>query len=254
MTRPTDLVRAPHAPLTAYYASEQERQGFVREIFDSTAPDYDRIENLLAFGSGPWYRRQALLRAGLQPGSKVLDVGIGTGLTARAAVEIVGDGAMLTGVDPSPGMMANAQLPAGVTLVEGRAESIPLPDGGYDFLSMGYALRHIADFAAAAAEFHRVLKPGGKLCLLEITRPESSTGRLLLKGYMKGVVPMLAGLIGKRKETAQLWRYYWDTIEHCASPANIVATLEAAGFVDARCHVETRALSVLAEFQATKPR
>lgn len=253
MTQRTDVVRAPHKPLTDYYAEENARQGFVREIFDRTAPDYDRIENLLAFGSGPWYRRQALLRAGLQPGMRVLDVGIGTGLTARAGIEIVGDGALLTGVDPSPGMMANAALPAGVTLVEGRAESIPLPDASYDFLSMGYALRHIADFSAAAAEFHRVLKPGGKLCLLEITRPESSTGRLLLKGYMKGVVPVLASLIGKRKETAQLWRYYWDTIEHCASPASIVATLEAAGFVDARCHVETRALSVLAEFQATKP-
>jgi demethylmenaquinone methyltransferase / 2-methoxy-6-polyprenyl-1,4-benzoquinol methylase len=254
MNQESDVVHAPHKPLTDYYADAQQRQGFVREIFDRTAPDYDRIENLLAFGSGPWYRRQALLRAGLQPGMKVIDVGIGTGLTARAGIEIVGNGSLLTGVDPSPGMMANAQLPAGVTLVEGRAESIPLPDAGYDFLSMGYALRHIADFAAAAAEFHRVLKPGGKLCLLEITRPESSTGRLLLKGYMKGVVPMLASLIGKRKETAQLWRYYWDTIEHCASPASIVATLEAAGFVDARCHIETRALSVLAEFQATKPR
>lgn len=254
MNQEPDVVHAPHKPLTDYYAEADARQGFVREIFDRTAPDYDRIENLLAFGSGPWYRRQALLRAGLQPGMKVIDVGIGTGLTARAGIEIVGDGALLTGVDPSPGMMANAELPAGVTLVEGRAESIPLPDAGYDFLSMGYALRHIADFSAAAAEFHRVLKPGGKLCLLEITRPESSTGRLLLKGYMKGVVPMLASLIGKRKETAQLWRYYWDTIEHCASPASIVATLEAAGFVDARCHVETRALSVLAEFQATKPR
>ena len=254
MNQQADVVRAPHKPLTDYYADEHQRQGFVREIFDRTAPDYDRIENLLAFGSGPWYRHQALLRAGLKPGMKVLDVGIGTGLTARAGIEFVGDGSLLTGVDPSPGMMANAQLPAGVTLVEGRAEAIPLPDGGYDFLSMGYALRHIADFAAAAAEFHRVLKPGGKLCLLEITRPTSGTGRLLLKGYMKGVVPMLASLIGKRKETAQLWRYYWDTIEHCASPASIVATLEAAGFVDARCHIETRALSVLAEFQATKPR
>jgi demethylmenaquinone methyltransferase/2-methoxy-6-polyprenyl-1,4-benzoquinol methylase len=253
MNRPSEVVHAPHRPLTDYYADEQERQGFVRDIFDRTAPDYDRIENLLAFGSGPWYRRQALLRAGLQPGMRVLDIGTGTGLTAREAVSIVGDGALLTGVDPSVGMLANAALPAGVTLVEGRAEAIPLPDADFDFLSMGYALRHIADFSAAAAEFHRVLNPGGKLCLLEITRPESGTGRLLLKGYMKGVVPMLASLIGKRKETAQLWRYYWDTIEHCASPAGIVATLEDAGFTNVRHHVETRALSVLAEYQATKP-
>lgn len=253
MNKQSDVVHAPHKPLTDYYVDEHNRQDFVREIFDRTAPDYNRIENLLALGSGPWYRRQALLRAGLLPNMSVLDVGIGTGLTARAAAEITGNGALVTGVDPSPGMMANAQLPAGVTLVEGRAESIPLPDGSFDFLSMGYALRHISDLAAACAEFHRVLKPGGKLCLLEITRPQSDAGRLLMKGYMRGLVPMLASLIGKRKETAQLWRYYWDTIEHCAPPASIVATLEAAGFIDVRCHVETRALSVLAEFQATRP-
>jgi demethylmenaquinone methyltransferase / 2-methoxy-6-polyprenyl-1,4-benzoquinol methylase len=253
MNNQPNVVPAPHLPLTDYYADEQERQGFVREIFDRTAPDYNRIEGMLALGSGPWYRRQALLRAGLKPGMRVLDVGIGTGLTAREAAAIVGSGALVTGVDPSPGMMANAMLPAGVALVEGRAEAIPLPDASFDFLSMGYALRHIGDFAAACAEFQRVLKPGGRLCLLEITKPETGTGRLLMKAYMRGVVPMLAGMIGKRKETAQLWRYYWDTIEHCAAPASIVATLAAAGFADARCHVETRVLSVLAEFQATQP-
>ncbi|MBU1236560.1 MAG: class I SAM-dependent methyltransferase [Gammaproteobacteria bacterium] len=253
MNQEPEVVRAPHKPLTDYYADEQERQGFVRDIFDQTAPDYDRIENLLAFGSGPWYRRQALLRAGLQPGMRVVDIGTGTGLTAREAVAIVGDGALVTGVDPSAGMLANAALPAGVSLVDGRAEAIPLPDAGFDFLSMGYALRHVGDLSTACAEFHRVLKPGGRLCLLEITRPESGTGRLLLKGYMRGVVPALATLIGKRKETAQLWRYYWDTIEHCASPASIVATLADAGFTDVRHHVETRALSVLAEYQARKP-
>jgi demethylmenaquinone methyltransferase/2-methoxy-6-polyprenyl-1,4-benzoquinol methylase len=248
----SDVVHAPHPPLTDYYANEQERQGFVRYIFDRTAPDYNRIESLLALGSGPWYRRQALLRAGLQPGMRVIDVGVGTGLTAREAVAVVGDGALVTGIDPSQGMMTNADLPAGVTLVEGRAEAIPLPDSSFDFLSMGYALRHIGDFAAACAEFHRVLKPGGQLCLLEITRPESSTGRLLLKGYMRGMVPLLASLVGKRRETSQLWRYYWDTIESCAPPEEIIATLESAGFSRARRHVETRALSVLAEYQAVK--
>lgn len=253
MNNTAEDVRAPHRPLTDYYASEQERQGFVRGIFDRTAPDYDRIEKLLALGSGPWYRHQALRRAGLQPGMRVLDVGIGTGLTAREAVAITGEAALVTGVDPSAGMMAAAHLPAAVTLIEGRAEAIPLPDAGFDFLSMGYALRHIGDFSAACREFHRVLKPGGRICLLEITRPESSLGRLLLKAYMKGIVPLLASLVGRQRETAQLWRYYWDTIETCASPADIVATLEHAGFVAVRRHTETRSLSILAEYQAIKP-
>jgi len=247
-----DPVRAPHRPLTDYYSSEQERHGFVRAIFDSTAPDYDRIEKLLALGSGPWYRHQALLRAGLQPDMRVLDVGVGTGLTAREAVAIAGDAALVTGVDPSAGMMAAARLPAAVTLIEGRAEAIPLPDASFDFLSMGYALRHIGNFSSACAEFHRVLKPGGRLCLLEITRPESALGRLLLKAYMKGVVPLLASMVAKHRETAQLWRYYWDTIETCAPPARILATLEDAGFSAVRHHRETRLLSILAEYQAVK--
>lgn len=253
MTDRPGIVHSPHRALTGYYADEAERRNFVRGIFDRTAPDYERIEKLLALGSGPWYRRQALLRAGLKPGMRVLDVGVGTGLTAREAIRITGDAARVTGIDPSAGMIASATLPDGVALVEGRAEAIPLPDGSFDFLSMGYALRHIGDFAAACREFHRVLKPGGRLCLLEITRPEGRMQRWLLKAYMKGIVPALAGLISRNRDTALLWRYYWDTIDSCASPADILATLEAAGFGGVRRHVETRALSILAEYQAVKP-
>ncbi|MCB1895007.1 MAG: class I SAM-dependent methyltransferase [Zoogloeaceae bacterium] len=254
MSTPPDdrIVHAPHLPLTAYYASEKERRGFVRNIFDNTARHYDRIERLLALGTGPWYRRQALMRAGLGPGMRVVDVGVGTGLVAREAAELVGDPTLVVGVDPSPGMMANADLPDGVRLVEGRAEEMPLPDAEFDMLSMGYALRHIGDLAAAFAEFHRVLKPGGRLCLLEITRPTHGWSRALLKAYMRGVVPALARVVGGGAETARLWRYYWDTIDACASPDEVLATLRAAGFSDVRCHVEARALSVLAEFQAVK--
>src|SRR4026209_1719788 len=81
---------APHAPLTRYYHDEEEHLRFLREMFDGTAPDYDRVERMLAFGTGPWYRRQALRRAGLVPGMEVLDVGTGTGLVARQALTLTG--------------------------------------------------------------------------------------------------------------------------------------------------------------------
>jgi len=247
------LVHAPHPPLTDYYANEQERRGFVRHIFDRTASDYDRIERLLALGSGPWYRGQALRRAGLKPGMRMVDIGVGTGLVAREAIQLVGDPALVIGIDPSLGMMANARLPEGVQLMEGRAESIPFPDESFDFLGMGYALRHIGDLSVAFDEFHRVLKPGGRLCLLEITKPERAWGRFLLKFYMRGLVPVLARLIGGSAESAKLWRYYWDTIEGCAPPIQVLDTLRAAGFSGVERYIETRALSILAEYQAVRP-
>ena len=240
----------PHAPLPEFYGDDAERRRFLRRIFDDTAGDYDRMDRVLAFGTGSWYRRQALLRAGLGEGSRVVDVGCGTGLLARCALDIIGPGGALVGVDPSPGMMAQARLP-GARLVEGRAEAIPQPDAGADFLSMGYALRHIDDLDAAFSEFRRVLKPGGRLLILEITRPASRVAGLLLKAYMHTVVPLVARLVGRHADTSTLYRYYWDTIEACVAPAEVLAAVERAGFEDVRRHVE---LGIFSEYTAIAPR
>lgn len=240
---------APHAPLSAYYDDESEHLRYLRRIFDDTAPDYDRIERLLALGSGPWYRRSALRRAGLQPGAAVLDVGIGTGLVAREALGLIGPDGRLIGVDPSPGMLAQVRLP-GVELLAGRAEALPRPDASADFISMGYALRHIADLSAAFAEFHRVLRPGGRLLLLEISKPEGRFGTLLLRAYMRGLVPLIARLVTRRGDTSELWRYYWDTIEACIAPAAVMEVLRAAGFVGVERHLE---LGIFSEYRACKP-
>jgi demethylmenaquinone methyltransferase/2-methoxy-6-polyprenyl-1,4-benzoquinol methylase len=248
----SDTKCVPHAPLTHYYPDEAARAGFVEEMFNSTAEDYDRMEHILGFGTGPWYRGEALKRGGLKTGMRILDVGVGTGLVASEAAKIVGDATLVIGIDPSPNMIANARVPAGVQLLHGTAEEIPFPDASFDFVSMGYALRHISDLRRAFREFHRVLKPGGKICLLEITCPESAWGRWLLKIYMKGWVPLLAPFFGQKRNTAKLWRYYWDTVEACLPPAQVVAELEAAGFAPVRRYIDVRAMSILAEFQAGK--
>jgi demethylmenaquinone methyltransferase/2-methoxy-6-polyprenyl-1,4-benzoquinol methylase len=246
----SNIVHAPHPPLTEYYGREEDRRDWVGEQFNKTAPDYDRVEAILGLGTGPSYRRRTLQLAGLKPGMRVVDVGMGTGLVARQAAGLVGDPSLVTGVDPSPGMIRNAKLPAGVTVVEGRAEQIPLPDGGFDFLSMGYALRHISDLSIAFAEFHRVLKPGGKVCILEITPPKGKIAAALIKWYFRNIVPGLARFVSKDKDTAQLWRYYWDTIEACASPESVMATLSAAGFVNVKRHIDIGICSV---YLADKP-
>jgi len=239
----------PHAPLAAYYGSDDEHRAYLRRIFDATASDYDRIERVLAFGSGPLYRRAALRRAGLASGAQVLDVGIGTGLVAREALALIGPQGQLVGVDPSPGMMGEVSLP-GVELICGRAEALPREAASSDFVSMGYALRHIDDVGAAFAEFFRVLRPGGRLVVLEISKPAGRVGTALLKTYMRAVVPAIARVVAHRRDTAELWRYYWDTIEACIAPEQVLGSLREAGFASVKRHVE---LGIFSEYTAVKP-
>jgi demethylmenaquinone methyltransferase/2-methoxy-6-polyprenyl-1,4-benzoquinol methylase len=243
----SEPVRSPHAMLPEYYATADARRGFISRTFDAAAGDYDRVDRLLAFGTGAWYRRQALLRAGLAPGMRMLDVAVGTGLVAKEAVRILGDPRAITGIDPSAGMMGAGDL-AGLALVRGRGETLPFASRAFDFLSLGFALRHLDDLAAVFREFRRVLRPGGRLLMLEITRPESALGKACLKGYMRGAVPLLSRLVARDPGTPRLYRYYWDTIEGCAPPARILATLAATGFTGADRFVQ---LGILSEYRAT---
>ncbi len=244
------VTESPIPVLPSYFKNNEEKTRFLSGIFDRTAPDYDRMERLLGLGSGSWYRRQALQRAGLTAGMRVIDVAVGTGFVAREAVHIVGEPGLVVGVDPSPGMLNSAKVPPGVRLVEGRAEAIPFPDQSFDFLSMGFALRHISSLSVAFGEFHRVLKPGARICILEITAPKSRFGNALLKLYMRAIVPTLGRLFTRSDATAQLWRYYWDTIEACVPAESVIATLQSCGFEDVQRSVSH---GIFSEYQARRP-
>ncbi len=245
---PTDAL-PPTPVMRDYYPSSASKRAFTRKIFDDTAHTYDQIETLMAFGTGRWYRRQALMRAGLARGMRVLDVAIGTGLVAREEIRLVGDAKLVTGLDPSRGMMSHAIAQLGVAGIQAIGEALPLADQQFDFVSMGYALRHLTDLRSAFAGFFRVLKPGGTVLVLEITRPQNPVHRALLKTYMKGIVPMLTRMGTGRADSQKLWEYYWETIDQCVNRQVVIAALVDAGFANVEC---VMSLGMFAEFRGVK--
>ena len=240
----------PHPVLEEYYSTAADRQSFVGELFDGAASYYNRIGQMLDLGSGPWYRRQALQRAGLRPGMWLLDVATGTGLVAHGGAAILGDSGRVIGVDPSRGMLREAQKTLAGPLVQGRAEALPFCSDSFDMLSMGFALRHVADLEVAFQEYRRVLKAGGRLLLLEVSRPPSRVSRWLMQAHFQHVLPLMTR-ISTRSEPAQLlMKYYWDTIDRCVPPETILDALRRNGFVE----VERRVFfGFLSEYVAAKP-
>ena len=233
----------PHPPLSRYYRSEEQRRRRVDTWFDEAASDYDWINQAISFGSGHRYRREALLRAGLAEGMSLLDAGSGTGGVAAQAQRIVGGDGLVVALDPSLGMLRQAAGRGVRRRARGFAESLPFPGERFDMLSMGYALRHVADLRTTFEEYLRVLQPGGKLLLLEITPPASRLSHGLLKLYLGRLVPLVARFGRGGRASRELMEYYWDTIENCVPPAVILEALAGAGFQRAERHVEMRIFS-----------
>jgi demethylmenaquinone methyltransferase/2-methoxy-6-polyprenyl-1,4-benzoquinol methylase len=204
----------------------------------------------MSLGFGALHRRLALARAGLGPGMRVLDVATGTGLTARAAARIVGPSGQVVGVDPSAGMLRHAGQTGAVRLVQGLGEQLPFGAERFDLVSMGYALRHLPDLEAGFAEYGRVLRPGGRVLILEISRPGGRRAYAASRWLLGRLLPRVTRVITRSRDAERLTRYYWETVAECAPAAVIVRALDRAGF-DSVTH---RAYGgVLSEYAGVKP-
>ena len=228
----------PHPPLADYYAAPEQRERFVRDLFDDTAPWYDWSVAFLSFGSGNRYRREALARAGLARGNRLLDIATGTGVVARAALQLTGNKNDIIGMDPSIGMLIAGREKEHFPLIEAGSEHLPFRDGSFDMITIGFALRHFADLDAVFRDCRRVLRPGGRILIMEITAPASRTARTFLGAYMGGVVPAMATLIARDRKVGRMLAYYWATTRDCVRPDVILDALRGAGFADVNRHVE----------------
>lgn len=248
MTHETPL--APHPTLSDYYGDDARRERFVRDIFDETAPWYDWIVSFSSFGSGDRYRREQLQRIGVTAETRLLDVATGTGVVARAARELTRQTRNIVGVDVSIGMLQNARTNVGIAAVQAGSERLPFQNESFDAISVGFAMRHFADLHAVFAEYRRVLRPGGRVLIMEITAPDSAVGRALLGAYMGGIVPLVARVRSRSANVQKVLEYYWDTTRTCVRPAVILDALRDSGFRDV---ARQKQLGIFSAYTAAKP-
>ena len=217
-----------------YYSSPAEKQDFLRSIFDRTAPHYESVARWGWFCSGEVYRRNALRRAGVTPEMSVIDVASGTGSVARAFMKLLDSPDQIVCVEPSAGMIAESRKTVPAVHYQSTAEALPVPDESFDFLAMGFALRHVDDLEQTFCEFRRVLKDGGRVLIMDVTMPEGKVGRFFFRMYFKHLLPWLTLLFSGDQEAHRLMKYYWETMDQMIDRNEIAIILHEAGFRTAR--------------------
>ena len=198
----------------------------VRKMFDRIAPVYDAMNRLMTAGLDRRWRRETAT-AVVQPGDRVLDVCCGTGDLAIAAVEAGGE---VTGLDFSDPMLerARAKQP-GIEWVSGDALALPFADGSFDAVTTAFGLRNLANAERGLEEMRRVLGPGGRVAILEITRPRGALAPFY-RLWFDGVIP----LAGKILPGGSAYSYLPASVRRFPDPQGLAKLMDEAGFDEIR--------------------
>ena len=204
----------------------------VREMFANIAPKYDLINHLLSANIDKRWRRRVVhrLKQLLTPDARVLDVGCGTG---DLSIEIFENtAANVTGIDFCGPMLKLAQSKAPeIRFIEGDALSLPFAEASFDGLTIGFALRNLADVDRGLRELLRVLKPDGHVLILEFSHPVNPAFAALVRFYNWCLLPWIGGLVSGSRGA---YEYLPDSISKFPNQEALAAMMRAAGFVDVR--------------------
>lgn len=217
-----------------------EKAARVRAVFDSVAPNYDLMNDLMSGGLHRLWKAFTLARTGLRPGQRALDVAGGTGDLSLGMASQVGHAGLVCLTDINPAMLAAGRdrvldrgLPGRIEVALADAEKLPFADESFDCVTIGFGLRNVTDKAAALRSMARVLRPGGRLLVLEFSRPVLKLIEPVYDAWSFRVLPWLGERIAG---DAASYRYLAESIRKHPDQATLCNMMQEAGFEGCRWH------------------
>lgn len=235
---------APQDSNTTHFGFEEvrweDKASRVRGVFDSVAPKYDLMNDLMSGGLHRLWKQFTLSQTHLRPGQRALDVAGGTGDLARGMAAQVGEQGLVVLSDINGAMLAHGRnrlidsgLLRGVSYVQADAERLPFPDSTFDCVTIGFGLRNVTDKAAALASMRRVLRPGGQLLVLEFSQPVAPGLKPLYDAYSFRVLPVLGKVVAQDEDS---YRYLAESIRKHPDQETLLGMMRDAGLEDCRYH------------------
>jgi demethylmenaquinone methyltransferase/2-methoxy-6-polyprenyl-1,4-benzoquinol methylase len=213
---------------------ESTKAGLVGQVFSSVAGRYDLMNDVMSFGIHRLWKRFTIEQANVHPGQRVLDVAGGTGDLATAFAGRVGPEGGVTVADINAAMLevgrerlADRGLAGNVEFVQANAECLPFPDNHFDCVTIAFGLRNVTRMDAALASMYRVLKPGGRLLVLEFSKPVLPGLNAVYDAYSFNILPKLGKLITNDEAS---YRYLVESIRKHPDQETLKGMMERAGF------------------------
>jgi demethylmenaquinone methyltransferase/2-methoxy-6-polyprenyl-1,4-benzoquinol methylase len=217
-----------------------EKAARVRGVFDSVAGRYDLMNDLMSGGLHRLWKRFALSQTGLRPGMRALDVAAGTCDLGAGLARQVGSSGLAVLTDINREMLARGRdrlLDEGVfgnvAFVIADAERLPFADASFDCVTIGFGLRNVTDKPAALSSMRRVLRPGGRLLVLEFSKPRGEALRSAYDAYSFRVLPALGRMVASDEAS---YRYLAESIRMHPDQETLAAMMKDAGLEDVRFH------------------
>ncbi|EKE75854.1 bifunctional demethylmenaquinone methyltransferase/2-methoxy-6-polyprenyl-1,4-benzoquinol methylase UbiE [Gallaecimonas xiamenensis] len=217
-----------------------EKAGMVAGVFHSVAAKYDLMNDLMSMGIHRLWKRFTIDLSGVRPGQKVLDLAGGTGDLAAKFARIVGDNGEVVLADINDSMLnvgkeklRNLGIVGNVRFVQANAECLPFPDNHFDLITIAFGLRNVTDKAAALKSMQRVLKPGGRLLVLEFSKPQNMLLTQAYDIYSFKVLPAMGKLVAGDSESYQ---YLAESIRMHPDQETLKSMMFDAGFDEVEYH------------------